>query len=171
MNEIADETGQFAGACDEPGRIKGRCVGHRITIEAPPELVWDFVADFQGWSSWNPFYSDTLGSADEGGTVHFAVHLEGLKPQKNKAQVSKVRPNELLEYRLSSFGGLVKAFRFIEIEELSPIRCRVGNGEILGGPLGPVIARAVGPKVAAGLRDMNEALKAIAERKWRGQRG
>lgn len=176
MNEVLSPVGAetawaFAGPCDDPGRIKGRCVGHGITIEAPPELVWDFVADFAGWSSWNPLYRDTEGRAEEGETVRFAVQLAGMKPQKAKAQVTAVRQHELLEYGMSNLGGLIKAFRYVEIEELSPTRCRVVNGEIMGGPLGLLVARAVGAKVAAGLKDMNEALKAVSERKWRGRPG
>jgi hypothetical protein len=166
-----DDSWQFAGACDDPGRIRGTCIGHRVTVEAPPELVWDFVADFAGWSSWNPLYTSTTGSAEEGETVRFAVQLEGMKPQKAKAQVIRVVPNELLEYGGSGLGGLLKTYRYVEIEELSPTRCRVVNGGIMGGPLGRLMARMIGAKVATGLKDMNAALKTMAERKWRGRPG
>ena len=171
MSEADADAWQFAGACDEPGRIKGHCVGHRVTIEAPPELVWDFVADFEGWKTWNPLYCDTSGSAEEGETLRFKVQLAGMKPQKGTAMVHAVRQDELLEYRVASMARLVKTFRFVEVEELSPTRCRVSNGEIIGGPLGPLVARAVGDKVAQGLRGMNQALKKVAERKWRGRPG
>lgn len=160
---------QFSGACDDPGRLRGRCVGHRITIEAPPELVWDFVADFQGWSSWNPLYGDTAGTAEVGEPLRFTVHLAGMKPQRGKAVVRKVEADTLLEYAVSSLGGLVKAFRYVEIEELSPVRCRVVNGEIMGGLLGGLVYRAVRAKVGEGLKAMNEALQRVAERKWRGR--
>lgn len=169
MSALADEAWQFSGACDDPGRLKGRCVGHRITIEAPPELVWDFIADFEGWQSWNPLYKDTVGIAEEGAEVRFAVHLAGIKPQASKAQIVTVRQHELLEYRLRNLAGLLKVFRYIEIEELSPTRCRVVNGEIMGGPLGSAISKRLGDTVAQGLKGMNEALKLVAERKWRGR--
>jgi uncharacterized protein YndB with AHSA1/START domain len=171
LNEEIEDTWKFTGIYDEPGRIKGHCVGHRITIEAPPELVWDFVADFEGWKSWNPLYSHTSGLAEEGETLRFCVNLAGRKPQKGKAQVHTVRQNELLEYGLSNLAGLVKVFRFIEVEELSPVRCRVINGEITGGPLRGPVSRARGERAAQGLRVMNVALKKVAERKWRGRPG
>lgn len=169
MNYVSDGVWQFAGVYDEPGRLKGRCVGHRITIDAPPEMVWDFIADFEGWKAWNPLYGDTSGSAQEGETLHFAVNLAGMKPQKGKAQVLAVRQNELLEYAISNMFGIVKVLRFIEVEELSPTRCRVVNGEVMGGPAGKLVARMVSEKVAQGLKGMNEALKKVAERKWQGQ--
>lgn len=143
------------------------CYGHRVTIEAPPEVVWDFVSDFTGWGSWNPLYGDTVGVAEVGQTLHCLVNLEGMKPQKFQAQVYRVVPNELLEYGVSSLGGLIKVYRYIQIEELSPIRCRVANVEIMGGLIGQqVLARLIGAKAASGMRTMNEALKFIAERKW-----
>lgn len=155
--------------CDAPGRINGRCVGHRIEIDAPPELVWDFIADFEGWSAWNPLYTATSGRAEPGMTISFTVQLQGMKPNAGKATVQTLRRGELLEYGLTSFAGLLKAQRFIEVEEISPTRCTVRNGEILGGPMGRVVARAVGEKVGAGLEGMNRALKDIAERKWTGR--
>ncbi|VWX52796.1 SRPBCC domain-containing protein [Novosphingobium sp. 9U] len=171
MSDGEGEGWEFSGACDDPGRLRGRCVGHRITIDAPPELVWDFVADFQGWSSWNPLYGDTVGAAEEGERLRFSVQLAGMKPQKGQAVVRKAEADTLLEYAVSSMGGLVKAYRYVEIEELSPVRCRVVNGEIMGGPLGGLVYRAVGAKVGEGLKAMNEALKRVAERKWRGRPG
>ena len=154
---------------DAPGRISGRCVGHRIEIDAPPELVWDFIADFEGWADWNPLYADTAGRAEPGQRIRFAVKLEGLKPHKGHARVVSLRPNELLEYLTTSLGGLVKAFRFVELEELSPTRCAVVNGEIMGGVMGPAVFRAVGLKVGQGLEGMNHALRKVAELKWHGR--
>ncbi|MCT2398026.1 SRPBCC domain-containing protein [Novosphingobium mangrovi (ex Huang et al. 2023)] len=157
---------ELSGASDAPGRTKGRCVGHRIEIDAPPELVWDFIADFEGWGGWSPLYVETSGRAEPGEEIRFTVKLEGLKPQKGGARVVTMRPNELLEYVMTSFGGLVKAFRFVEVEELSPTRCAVTNAEIMGGPVGAVIFRAMGHKVGMGLEGMNRALRKMAELKW-----
>lgn len=163
----AADSWEFSGTCDDPARLRGRCIGHRITIDAPPELVWDFVSDFQGWSSWSPLYSETAGTVEEGETLRFGVHLARTKPRKAKAVVRKVEPNELLEYAVSSMGGLVKLYRTIGIEELSPVRCRVANSQIVGGLLGARVFRGVGAKSGDRLKMMNQALKRVAERKWR----
>lgn len=173
MNEIAQDDRWSADVSDEPGNgpggSKGRVLGHRITIEAPPELVWDFVADFEGWASWNPLYSDTSGTAEDGETLRFVVRRDGLKPRKGRAHVSRVRPHALLEFRQSSMAGLIQVHRHVEIEELSPTRCRVVAAEIVGGPLGALVSRTLGPRIAGGMKAMNAALKQVAERKWRGR--
>lgn len=169
MSESPDDHALPEGLA-APGRMNGHCVGHRIEIDAPPELVWDFVADFEGWPDWNPLYVETSGRAEPGERIRFVVQLEGLKPQKAQARMVTIRSPELLEYRTANLGGLVKAFRFVEVEELTPTRCAVINGEILGGPLGSFVHRTVGTKVGKGLEAMNRALRRIAELKWNGAR-
>lgn len=159
------------GCEDVAGRPRGPCLGHRIEISAPPELVWDFIADFEGWQGWNPLYVESRGRAEPGGTVRFKVRLEGMKPQESTARILVVETNERLEYAMSGLGGLLKTHRFVEIEELSPTACAVTNGEIMGGPLGGLVSRALGDKVGKGLTAMNEALRQVAERKWRARAG
>jgi hypothetical protein len=147
-------------------RPQGACVSHEIEIAAPPELVWDFVADFEGWAAWNPLYVRTAGKAEIGQTLRFTAAVPGMKPRKVQAQVYTVIQDRLLEYGLSNLLGLLKAFRFVEIEEITPTCCRVSNGEIMAGPVGRLVSRSVGEKVRQGLEAMNIALKHVAERKW-----
>ena len=141
----------------------------RIEIDAPPELVWDFVADFEGWGAWNPLYVRTSGRAEPGERIHFAVQLEGLKPSKGSATVVTVNPSGVLEYEMINLGGLLKVRRHIAVEEISPTRCTVINSEVMSGPLSALVYRAVGRKVAKGFEAMNEALRQMAERKWAGR--
>lgn len=166
-----DDSWQFSGACDEPGRIKGHCVGHRITVEAPPELVWHLVSDVVGWSRWNPLYPKAAGAPEVGATLRYTVMLADSRPKKVTAQVTRVTENELLEYGYASMAGFVRSLRYVEVEELSPVRCRVVNGAILGGPLGQLFSRKLGDRVGLGLQTINEALKIAAERKWHRRPG
>ncbi|PEQ12041.1 hypothetical protein B2G71_14030 [Novosphingobium sp. PC22D] len=132
-------------------------------------MVWDFIADFEGWGTWNPLYIETSGPAEVGRTLRFTVVVPGLRPRKARAQVYTVVRDELLEYGLTALAGMLKAFRYVSVEEISPTRCRVDNGEIMAGPVGRLVARSMGHKVRNGLEAMNLALKSVAERKWRGR--
>ncbi|MCJ2179736.1 SRPBCC domain-containing protein [Novosphingobium album (ex Hu et al. 2023)] len=145
------------------------CSERRIEIDAPPEVVWDFIADFEGWAEWNPLYVKTTGRAEPGERIHFAVKLEGLKPSKGSATVTAAKAPELLEYTMSNAGGLLKVRRYIAVEEISPTRCAVVNGESMSGPLAALVCRAVGHKVTKGLEGMNKVLRQIAELKWMGR--
>ncbi|HEX8055458.1 MAG TPA: hypothetical protein VF481_02250, partial [Novosphingobium sp.] len=77
--------------------------------------------------------------------------------------VVTAEPGACLEYGISNLGGLVKAFRYIDIAPQGDDRCAVSNGEIMSGLLGNVLAGVVGEKVRKGLQAMNEALKAKVE--------
>jgi hypothetical protein len=144
-------------------RPAARGVGHRIEIAAPADAVWRVVADLDRWGTWNPLYIEARGAAEMGGRLAMTIALEGMKPQKAKATVVTVEPGRLLEYAIVNLGGLVKAFRYVEIEPLGPERCAVSNGEIMTGPIGVLLGRAIGEKVRRGLQAMNEALKAKVE--------
>ena len=90
-----------------------------------------------------------------------------MKPRKTTATVLEWVPNEQLHYQTVGAAGLIRGTRYVEIEQLAEESCIVSNGEIMGGLLGPTLARSVGHAVFRGLRAMNEALKERAEQRWR----
>ena len=138
-------------------------VGHRIEIAAPAAAIWAVIADLDHWGTWNPLYIEASGRPALGSKLEMTIALEGMKPQKARATVVTVEPERLLEYEIVNLGGLVKAFRYVEIEPLGADRCVVANGEIMSGPIGSLLALAVGEKVRKGLQVMNGALKAKVE--------
>ena len=138
-------------------------VGHRIEIAAPAAAVWAVIADLDRWGTWNPLYVAASGAAKVGAALAMTIALEGMKPQKARARVVTAEPGRLLEYEIVNLGGLVRAFRYVEIEPVGPDRCAVSNGEIMSGPIGNLLARVVGEKVRKGLQAMNEGLKAKVE--------
>jgi hypothetical protein len=148
---------------------KGVVSEHRIGIQTPAEVIWELVVDLEGWSAWNPLYPQASGEIRIGAPLDMTVQLPGLQPQKPKATLREWVPNSQLHYTVTALGGLVSAIRYIEIEQLAPESCIVSNGEIMGGLLGPSVARSLGGKVRKGLRLMNEALKEQAEARWRAR--
>jgi len=164
-----NEDPKLQAAAAKPGRPRGRCSGGYVEIEAPADIVWSIAGDWQGWGAWNPLYTRTSGEPKVGGEIGFTVTVPGMKPMDATATVYTYEPPRRFEYGLSNLGGLLKAFRFIDIEELGPGRCGVANGEIMSGPVGWFVALVAGPKVAAGLKAMNAKLKQITEEKERSQ--
>jgi hypothetical protein len=149
---------------------KGLRTEHRVGIQAPAQTIWEIVVDLDRWGEWNPLYTHASGEIRIGAPLDMTVQLEGMKPQPMKATLLEWVPNEQLHYQVTAMGGLVRATRFIEIEELAPQSCIVSNGEIMGGLLGPSLGRSIQGKVFRGLRGMNEALKERAEQRWRNGR-
>lgn len=138
-------------------------VGHTIEIAAPADRVWAVIADLDSWGTWNPLYTQGAGEMKVGARPRFTVQLEGIKPQKVSPTIVTVVPGRLFEYALSNMGGLLKAFRYVEIDPLGPDRCSVANYEVMTGLLSGPVKRQVGEKVRQGLEAMNHALKARVE--------
>ena len=148
---------------------KGVRVEHRIGVQAPAEVIWELVYDIAQWSEWNPLYSQASGVVRIGEKLELTIVLPGMAPQKSRATVLEWVPNEQLHYQSTGPGGLLRGTRYVEIEQLAPESCIVANGEIMGGLLGPTVARSIGGKVYRAIRGMNEALKERAEARWRGR--
>jgi hypothetical protein len=148
-------------------RPRGATVEHSIAIAVPAAFIWSMLEDVDSWSSWNPIYRRASGSIGLGDTLRMNVALPGMKAQDVSATVSRAIPNAQLHYVSPALGGLIRANRFVEIAPSGPQNCVVTNGEAMGGLLGRLLARSVGPKVRDGLQQMNEGLKQAAEAKWR----
>jgi hypothetical protein len=154
-------------AAHKQGRPRGTCVGGYLEIDASPSVVWGIIADLANWGDWNPLYTRMAGELREGASLEMTVAVPGMKPMETPATVFTVRPGECFEYGLEKAGGLLRAFRFIEVTRISSDRCGVANGETMSGPVGWLVARLAGAKVGAGLREMNEKLKLLAEERSR----
>jgi hypothetical protein len=150
----------------KPKPPPGLRIEHRIGIQAPAEVIWEVIADLKSWADWNPLYPRAAGEIRLGGTLSLTLQVPGQKPREIAPVVLDWTPNELLHWRLTLLGGLVKTTRFLEIEKLAEESCIVSNGEIFGGLVGPTAAKRMGQSIYRGFREMNEALKARAELLW-----
>lgn len=145
---------------------KGVRIEHRVGIQSPAEAIWDVVFDIASWAAWNPLYTEASGVVRIGQTLQLTETLPGRGPQATRAVVLEWVPNEQLHFQTAALGGLVRATRYVEIEQLAEESCIVSNGAIVGGLLGTSWARRFGGALFRGLRDMNTALKARAEQRW-----
>lgn len=156
--------GSFKGA-----RPRGVVIEHCVDIAAPAEVVWELVSDLQGWRQWNPLYRQVTGTLEVGETLTMTLTIPGMNSYTMRPQVVAVMANELVHYQGTAMGGLVRGTRRIEIRETGAESCIVSNREIMGGLLGPLVARAAGTRVRMGLELMGEALKRVAEARWHGR--
>jgi hypothetical protein len=153
-----------------PKAPPGLRIEHRIGIQAPPEVIWEVIADLSAWHEWNPLYPRAEGTIRIGQPLSLTLALPGQKPQEIAPVVLEWVPNEQLHWRLSLMGGLIRTIRFMEIERLAEESCIVSNGEIFGGLVGQRAAKRVGNAIYRGFREMDEALKARAEAIWQARR-
>ena len=138
-------------------------IEHRVGIQAPPEAIWEVLADIAGWRDWNPLYPRAEGVVRIGAQLDLDLALPGRKLQPIRPVILDWIPNEQIHWRLTALGGLVKTIRFLEIEKLTETGCIFANGEVFDGLLGPTVVRSMRGSVRSGFAAMSEALKARVE--------
>jgi uncharacterized protein YndB with AHSA1/START domain len=81
--------------------MKQQHIHASATTTAPPEVVWDLVADVATWTTWAPFQAAELerpGPVDPGGVGAIRRFQKGRA--RTREEVTDVVPGEVLSYRL-----------------------------------------------------------------------
>ncbi|MBO9710615.1 MAG: SRPBCC domain-containing protein [Caulobacter sp.] len=143
-----------------------RAVEHRIGIQAPAEIVWEIVSDFEGWKEWNPLYTKASGEMRIGTALELEEVLPGQPARVITPVVQDWVPYEQLHWRSTKVGGFVTAIRYLEIENMGPASSTFSNGELYMGLLVRLVPRDERRKLKAAFTAMGEALRDRAEAIW-----
>jgi hypothetical protein len=65
-------------------------------IDAPPEIVWRVITDFDAYPDWNPFITSLEGDVREGARLRATFQLAGHKPRTFRPTVTVVDTGRLL---------------------------------------------------------------------------
>jgi hypothetical protein len=143
-----------------------RAVEHRIGVQAPAEIVWEVVSEFETWAHWNPLYRRAEGQMKIGTALVLEQHLPGEAPRVIQPIVQDWVPYEQLHWRSTRVGGLVTAIRYLEIENMGPANATFSNGELFVGMLVRLVSREERRKLKAAFTTMGEAVRDRAEALW-----
>lgn len=143
-----------------------RAVEHRIGVQAPAEIVWEVVSEFESWTHWNPLYRRAEGQMKIGTVLVLEQHLPGEAPRVIQPIVQDWVPYEQLHWRSTRVGGLVTAIRYLEIENMGPANSTFSNGELFMGMLVRWVSREERRKLKAAFEAMGEAVRDRAEALW-----
>ena len=136
-------------------------VEHRIGVAAPPDVIWEVLADLDGWTGWNPLYTRAEGRLLIDARLTLEQRLEGERPRTIQAQVVDWVPNGQIHWRET--GVLRTATRYLEIEKLTEEGCIFSNGVFVDGALARYATRRGKARLRIGFTAMGEAMKARAE--------
>lgn len=145
-------------------------IEHRIGVQAPADTIWQLIYDLRGWAAWNPLYPKAEGTVRMGEVLTLTVAVPNQPERVIRPKVVDWTPNELIHWRLSLAGGLLKSIRYLEIETLSETGCIFSNGEIFDGFAAPYLVPRIGRDIRKGFTAMGEAVKARAEATWQSER-
>ena len=138
-----------------------------IVIEAPAELVWEILLDFDNYSAWNAFCPEIKGEATMGAALHMMVDLgSGLQPQVE--YVTRLEPPHRVTWSMENKpGDPIHADRTQTVTPLSESSCSYSSiDEFSGEAVGPMI-EALGAEVEKGFSLCAKGLKAYAEQRYR----
>lgn len=136
-------------------------------IDAPPDVVWEVLLEFEAYPEWNPFVTRIEGHPIEGETLRVRIEPPDSRSMTFSPKVVAVDPGERFAWR----GRLLVPFVFdgyhefhiepIEGEEGEADRTRVLHRETFRGLLVPFLLDE--GNVGAGFEAMNRALAERAE--------
>jgi hypothetical protein len=147
-----------------------RAVEHRIGVQAPAEIVWEVVSEFETWRHWNPLYRKAEGQMKIGTALTLEQHLPGQPPTVITPIVQDWVPYEQLHWRSTRLGGFVTAIRYLEIENMGPSNSTFSNGELFMGLLLRFVSRDERRALKAAFTEMGEAVRDRAEAIWSERR-
>lgn len=134
-----------------------------IAIDAPSEVVWRVLVDFDSYPDWNPVEIEARGVAVVGAAFEHTGKLPGRKPRTFKARIIEARPARALAWKGHVVvPGLFDVRHHLEIDPLDGDRSRLRQFEHFSGLLIPFM-RGVLRDTEAGFELANKAIKQRAE--------
>ena len=137
----------------------------RIEINAAAKRIWSILADFPAYSEWNPFIRSISGRFEAGARLRVTIRPKGGREMTFRPMVISATPNG--EFRWQGrllVPGLFDGQHFFKLEPKTPQQTVFTHGELFSGLLVPLLKATLDRGTRQGFVDMNEALKARAEK-------
>lgn len=137
----------------------------QITVEAPPNRIWQILTDFPTMSSWNPFIRVISGALTPGNRLSVQIAPPGRAVMTFEPTVLVAdRERELRWIGAIIARGVFAGEHYFSLQPIGRSSTRLRHGEIFSGFLAPILMR--GPMLEAtkqGFAEMNDALKKRAK--------
>jgi hypothetical protein len=136
----------------------------KFRVDAPSEVVWDILADFERYSEWNPSVPSIAGELREGSTVSLTLAMPGRPSAKVKAQLVDVQPRQRLRWH-GNVGAdwLFAGDRDFVIEAADGEAVDITHVEDVRGALFPAFRLFMGGAIQQHHDGFNTALKQRSE--------
>lgn len=131
-------------------------------INAPVELVWKVLMNFNDYPNWNPFIKSISGNSTPGEQITAELCLPGKKPMIFKPTVLSAIPNQEFSW-LGKLGvkGLFDGEHYFKLEKLSENKTRFIQGEKFTGILSGLLFKLMGAETREGFEEMNRSLAQV----------
>ena len=136
-----------------------------VTIDAPIDLVWDILLDFENYGAWNGFCPEIkVASLEPGSAVEMMVDM-GAGPNRLVEYISSVEPpNSIVWAAENKPGDPITAVRSQKLTAVSDTQCTYISIDEFGGPGREAMMKQAAAAVEAGFNRCAYDLKAHAEK-------
>ena len=134
-----------------------------LTIQAPREVVWSILGDFENYALWNDFCPKIEGKLELGEAVTMQVDL-GFGLQKNVEYITKIEPCHILVWSMENNpGDPIHADRHQILVSLDEERCTYETVDYFSGDGVSLMIEQMGQQIEAGFNQCARGLKSRAE--------
>ena len=137
-----------------------------IYIRASPEKIWKILTDFNNYRSWNPFIKSISGLVAVGKKIRVRLEPPGARGMTFNPEVLILEVNK--EFRWLGhllFKGLFDGEHKFELVDNNNGTTTFRQSEVLSGILVPFFKKMIDVNTTNGFNEMNQQLKALAEKK------
>jgi hypothetical protein len=135
-----------------------------INIHASAERVWNILQRLDQYSQWNPFIRRAWGQVREGRKIAMLVKMPGGWIMPMTPFVITCQDHRELSWRGHLLiPGLFDGYHRIILKSFDTHQVRVIQEEVFSGLLVPFFGKWVKAAAQSGFKEMNDALKVIAE--------
>jgi Uncharacterized conserved protein len=138
-----------------------------VVINAPLDIVWRVLTDFESYPAWNPFIRSISGRPLPGEKLQVRIQPTGAKPMSFSPTVMAAEPGRELRWlgRVLLPGVFDGEHRFL-LESTVEGRTHLVHSEQFKGVLVRFLRASLDGQTKAGFEEMNSALKRRAEELW-----
>ena len=135
-----------------------------IEINAPAELVWSALLDFERYPKWNPFIREISGTPSVGAILNVFIKPEGGMGAKLAPIIVAFDENRKFAWK-GKFGvnGVFDGQHEFIIEALDVGKVNFVQREEFSGLLVPVLWPMLRKNTERGFNEMNRSLKSLVE--------
>lgn len=142
-----------------------------IVINAPAEVVWDVILDFENYGLWNPFCPSIKGEPVIGSALEMQVDL-GNGLQQQVEYITRLEPCHTVVWSMENKpGDPIHANRMQRITPVDEGSCRYLSLDEFSGEFVPQMLELMGEVVERGFNRCAQGLKERAEALHRGDAG
>lgn len=133
-------------------------------INAPVNIVWQTLINFEDYKNWNPFIHSVSGKTDIGDRIKVTIQNEERNKMSFKATVLQKQENKAFIWvgKLFITGIFDGEHKFI-LEEISSHQTRLIHSEAFSGILVKPFLKTLQTKTQYNFERMNNALKVKLE--------